>query len=105
MEQAKVAHRLLAQDIRARLAVDGETHQTASRSFQLGQPVKIALCGDTWTAGLRFAIGAPTISQVVFDYTRGERWTDRVECELADVKDALAKLALIVERIDLDASS
>ena len=105
MEQAKVAHRLLAQDIRARLAVDDETHQSASRSFQLGQPVKISLCGDTWTAGLRFAIGAPTISQVVFDYTRGERWIDRVECELADVKDALAKLALIVERVDLDTAS
>jgi hypothetical protein len=103
LEQAKVVHRLLAQDIRTRLDVDGEIHQTASRSFQLGQPVKIALTGETWTAGLRFAIGAPTISQVVFDYTRGERWVDRVECELADVKDALAKLALIVERIDLDA--
>ena len=104
LEQATVVHRLLAQDIRAHLDVDGEVHQTASRSFQLGQPVKIALEGDRWTAGLRFAIGATTISQVVFDYTRGERWTDRVECELADVKDALAKLALIVERVDLDAS-
>ena len=40
----------------------------------------------------------------MFDYTRGESWTDRVECELADIRDGLAKLALIVERIDLDAA-
>jgi hypothetical protein len=105
MDQAKVAHRLLAQDAREHLDVDGVVHQLASRSFQFGQPVKIALEGDTWTAGLRIAIGATTISQVVFDYTRGESWTDRVECELADIRDGLAKLALIVERVDLDASS
>jgi sphinganine-1-phosphate aldolase len=103
LEQAEVAHRLLAQDARSRLEADGDPHHTASRSFHLGQPVKIAREGDGWLAGLRFAIGAPTISQVVFDHTRGERWTDRVGRELADIKDALAKLALIVERVDLDA--
>jgi len=104
MEQAKVAHRLLAQDARGQLEVDGEVHQSASRSFQLGQPVKIAPEGATWIAGLRIAIGATTISQVVFDYTRGESWTDRVECELADIRDGLAKLLLIVERVDLGGS-
>jgi hypothetical protein len=104
MDQAKVAHRLLAQDVRQLLEADGEVHQSASRSFQMGQPVKISVDGNTWNAGLRIAIGATTISQVVFDYTRGESWTDRVECELADIRDGLAKLALIVERIDLDAS-
>jgi hypothetical protein len=104
LAQAQVAHRLLARDAREYLDVDGEVHRTTSRSFQLGQPVKIALEGSEWIAGLRLAIGATTISQIVFDYTRGERWTDRVEYELADVKDALAKLALIVERVDLNAA-
>ncbi len=103
-DQAKVAHRVLAQDARELLDVDGESNPLASRSYQLGQPVKIAQVGDTWIAGLRFAIGATTISQVVFDHTRGEHWTDRIERELADVKDALTKLALITERVDLGAS-
>jgi hypothetical protein len=102
LEQAKVVHRLLAQDARAELGTDSEVDPTASRSFQLGQPVKIARNGEAWIAGLRFAIGATTISRVVFDHTLGEEWTDRVERELSDVKDALTKLALILERVDLD---
>lgn len=100
-DQAKRVHHLLGRDVAELLGVDGDSHPVASRSFHLGQPVKIARVGDRWTAGLRIAVGAVTISQVVFDHTRGERWTDRIDRELADVKDALAKLALILERIDL----
>ena len=73
LEQATVAHRLLTHDIQEHLGVDRDVQHTASRSFQLGQPVKIAWAGDHWTAGLRFAIGATTISQIVLHHTGRKR--------------------------------
>ena len=101
-DQAKMAQQLLTLDVGDRLGMADEAPQVARRSFQLGQPVEIALQGDRWIAGLRFAIGATTISRIVFDYTRGESSTDRVKLELAEIQDALAKLGLIVEQIDLE---
>ena len=42
------------------------------------------------------------MSTVVFDFTRGERWEDRIASELASVSQALDKLAFILDTVDLD---
>lgn len=95
--QADQVYRLLARDMSGLPVND----PVLSRTFQLGQAVKISRRDGAWVAGLRVAIGAPTISQVVFDHTRGRTWTERVDRCLADVADALRKLDLIVQHVDL----
>jgi hypothetical protein len=102
MDEARVAHRLLAQDLHARIPSDDAV---LGRTFQLGQPVRIYRRDDVWIGGLRLAIGAPTVSEIVFDHTRGRVWTERIERTLADSADALHKLALIVQHLDLRAST
>ena len=97
-QEVGLAHRLLAQEVTPLLDTDEDVHRSVRRSFQLGQPVKLVRRGDGWLAGLRIAIGATTVSQAVFDHTSGDHWSDRVESVLADVRDALAKLALIAGR-------
>ena len=99
-DQARLVHRLLSEDISAQVGPEGT--QLAARCFHLGQPVRIARTGDRWISALRFAIGATTVSTVVFDFTRGERWEDRIATELASISQALDKLALILEAVDLD---
>ncbi|NDL55477.1 hypothetical protein [Phytoactinopolyspora mesophila] len=99
MDEARVAHRLLAQDLHDRVPADDSV---LGRTFQLGQPVRIYRHDDEWIGGLRIAIGAPTVSEVVFDHTRGRVWTERIERILADSTDALHKLGLIVRHLDLD---
>ncbi|NED94089.1 hypothetical protein G1H11_02065 [Phytoactinopolyspora alkaliphila] len=99
MEQAKVVHRLLSQDLRDIVPVN---EPVLRRTFQLGQPVRILRRGDAWLAGLRLAVGAPTVSEIVFDHTRGRVWTERLERTLADSADALRKLGLILEHLDLE---
>ena len=100
-EAARLAQRLVARDLTGRLRdddVDALPHQVAARSFHLGQPVRLYRRGDGWIAGLRIAVGAPTVSQIVFDHTRGATWTDRIEVVLSDMRDSLEKLALVVAR-------
>jgi hypothetical protein len=65
-------------------------------SFFLGQPVRVPTRAGRVAGALRFAVGAPTVSRVVFDHTRGRTWEDRLAAELADVKRALGKLAVLV---------
>jgi hypothetical protein len=102
MEQAKVVHRLLSRDLSGLVPLD---EPVLRRTFQLGQPVKIRRRGDEWLGGLRLAVGAPTVSEIVFDHTRGRVWTERIERTLADSTDALRKLGLILEHVDLEAVS
>jgi hypothetical protein len=102
-DEASAVHRLLGRDI-SHLLDSGED-KLATRCFYLGQPVKVVRDGAHWLSALRFAIGAPTISQVVFDYTRGETWSDRIERELSDVSEALDKLAMILRSVDLRAAA
>jgi hypothetical protein len=69
--------------------------QVLRQSFHLGQPVPIDQ-GEWGVAGaLRIAIGAPTLSQIVFDVSRGENWRERLDNELADIDAAVEKLALL----------
>lgn len=95
--QADNVCRLLARDMSA-LPVDDPV---LSRTFQLGQAVRIWRRDDDWVAGLRVAVGAPTISEVVFDHTRGRTWTERVDRWLADFAEALRKLEVIVNQVNL----
>lgn len=98
LEEGKAAYRLLARDLRGVLPV---ADPVLGRAYQLGQPVKLYREGEAWIGGLRVAIGAPTVSEVVFDYTRGRLWTERIDRTLADVSDALRKLGMVVEHVDL----
>jgi hypothetical protein len=110
MDQAKVAQTLLGRDLTSELAAVPGAHQVKARSFHVGQPVKVwreqrdssaPARSGRWIGALRLAIGAPTVSQVVFDHTRGATWTDRIALELSDVRDALDKLRLVVDHLPL----
>lgn len=101
VDQARCAQTLLGRDLTAALAAVPGAHQVAARSFHVGQPVRVRREGDRWIGALRLAIGAPTVSQVVFDHTRGATWTDRIELELSDVRDALDKLRMVVDHLPL----
>lgn len=100
LDEVGAAHRLLRRDLSPFLDAR-DAPALATRTFHLGQPVKVVRDGERWTAGLRFALGAPTISQIVFDHTRGPHWSDRIRREVSEIDEALAKLALITQRIDL----
>lgn len=99
MEAAKRVHLLLVEDLADEeygfVSDDPSSRKVVHQSFHLGQPVLINL-GDGNTAGaLRVAIGAPTLSQIVFDVSRGKNWRDRLDLELADLQGAINKLARI----------
>lgn len=96
MEHARKANRLLGTDLSSDPAMADDP--VAGRIYYLGQPVRVRRMGSDWLGGLRIAIGAPTISQVVFDHTRGDHWTERIEREIADVSDSLRKLALVTDQ-------
>ncbi len=98
-DDAKAAQHLLAHDLTTTLSSEGVHHQVACRSFHIGQPVRLHRVEGRWMAGLRLAIGAATLSQIVFDHTRGASWQDRIERELSDVRDALDKLALVTAHV------
>lgn len=100
MDECDAVHQLLAQDLHAMVPADDAVLR---RTFQLGRPVKIYPDGDGWIGGLRVAIGAPTVSAIVFDHTRARTWIERVDRTLADVSDALRKLELVVQHLDLRA--
>jgi hypothetical protein len=101
MDQAKVAQALLGRDLTSALADVPGAHQVKARSFHVGQPVRVWRENGRWIGALRLAIGAPTVSQVVFDHTRGATWIDRIALELSDVRDALDKLRLVVDYLPL----
>lgn len=73
-----------------------ESAGIGKQSFFLGQAVRVPSGSGRVVGALRVAIGAPTVSRVVFDHTRGRTWEERLAQELADVKRALGKLALVV---------
>ncbi|WP_129662630.1 hypothetical protein [Phytoactinopolyspora endophytica] len=102
MSQGRRVYRLLAQDLRGMMPSDDAV---LGRTFQLGQPVKIYQQDGEWVGGLRVAIGAATVSEIVFDHTRGRLWIERIDRTLADVADALRKLGLILKHVDLDGGS
>lgn len=99
MAAARRVHRLLAEDVADRLGVEGDERRLAQQRFHLGQPVPVG-AGEDPAGALRVAVGAPTLSQIVFDHTRGETWVDRVERELRDVRSAIDKVTLVVGRLD-----
>jgi hypothetical protein len=98
MTQARAAHRLLPEDLASRLPATAtiEERSLAGRLFQVGQPVAIGT-GDRERGALRIAIGAPNISRVVFDHIRGRNWRERLDREVADAADAIAKLGVIAK--------
>ncbi|NEE01441.1 hypothetical protein [Phytoactinopolyspora halotolerans] len=102
MGQGRKVYRMLAQDLRGLVPSDDAV---LGRTFQLGQPVRIHQQDGEWIGGLRVAIGATTVSEIVFDHTRGRLWIERVDRTLADVADALRKLGLILQHVDLDGGS
>jgi hypothetical protein len=96
-EEARLLNQLLNRDLSESLPHGAETEDPwlAAQIVHLGQPVKIAKTGDHWSGGLRIAIGAPMLSRIAGDYTRGRGWRDRVERELRDVEVALRKTSWI----------
>lgn len=99
VDEGRSAYLLLSKDLKGIIPVDDAV---VSRTFQLGQPVKIYRRGDGWIGALRVAIGAATVSEIVFDYRRGRTWIERIDRTLADVDDALRKLQLIVKYVNLE---
>lgn len=98
LDSTRLIHRLLAEDVADELGVDGVDRSLAQQRFHLGQPVPLELKGGL-AGGLRIAVGAPTLSQIVFDHTRGRTWVDRVERELRDVRAAVKKVALLARGV------
>jgi hypothetical protein len=98
METARAIQRLLPEDLAARLpaAATAEERSLAGRSFQVGQPVAVGV-GPFECGALRVAVGAPTISRIVFDTTRGRSWRERLDREVADAADAIAKVVLLAK--------
>ena len=82
-----------------------ESAGIGQHSFFLGQAVRVRVRGGGVAGALRVAVGAPTISRVVFDHTRGRTWDERLAAELADVKRALSKLAFVVAHWDRQSSA
>ncbi len=74
--------------------VDAASRAVLGRQIELGQPVRLGPPTSD-LAALRLAYGAPTLSRVVFDHTRGPDWRTRLDRELLDTRDALLKLSLI----------
>lgn len=102
VDQCDVVHERLAQDLHDVIPAE---EAVLRRTFQLGRPVKIYQREGEWIGGLRLAIGAPTVSEIVFDHTKARTWTERIDRTLADIADALRKLELIVQYLDLDIDS
>lgn len=91
--ETREVYSLLGRDLSGKLGPSEPA--VLHRAFQLGQPVKVKYEGDQVFGALRIAIGAPTISRVLFDPTRGSTWMDRLNAELGDVRAAVEKLSLI----------
>jgi hypothetical protein len=99
MEEAKRVHLLLAEDLADEqrfVTDDPSSRQILHQAFHLGQPVLINQAEGNPAGALRVAIGAPTLSQIVFDVSRGKNWRDRLDLELADLQGAINKLARLV---------
>jgi hypothetical protein len=99
VDEARALQHWLARDPSPLVGPLDESHQVARRSFHLGQPVVLYREGEREVAGLRLAIGAATVSRIVFDHTRGACWADRAASELADMRDALDKLAFVLPHV------
>ncbi len=102
MEAAKEIHKMLVWDVSGEhgLASGLGSRQLARQPFHLGQPVAIGQPGRRVGGALRIAIGAPTLSQIVFDVSRGHNWMDRLDLEIADVQAAIEKIGVIVRESD-----
>jgi hypothetical protein len=99
MDDAKRVHLLLAEDLADEelfVTDDPSSRQILHQAFHLGQPVLINQAEGNPAGALRVAIGAPTLSQIVFDVSRGKNWRDRLDLELADLQGAINKLARLV---------
>jgi hypothetical protein len=98
-----LVHRLVRIDLRDELSptLDRATRELAGREFDLGQPVRVGGSDDDPLVALRIAFGAPTLTRIVFDHTRGRDWRARLEREVADARDALAKVALVVDHLEV----
>jgi len=98
LEAAREIHKMLVWDVSGQQGPTSAlgSRQLARQPFHLGQPVAIAEQGGRVGGALRIAIGAPTLSQIVFDVTRGHNWMDRLELEIADVQAAIEKIGVII---------
>lgn len=101
VDAAKRLQRLVSTDLTEAMPgdKDGDSRRLARQTFQFGQPVPISRSGRAPGGGLRLAIGAPTLYQIIFDHTRGLTWRARVERELNDIQGAFDKVALVLERM------
>jgi hypothetical protein len=106
MEEARRVHLLLAIDLTddtfGFVSHDPSSRQVVRQSFHLGQPVAINQGHGRVAGALRVAIGAPTLSQIVFDVTRGQNWRDRLDLELADIQGAVNKIAHLLGTVALE---
>lgn len=106
MEEARRVHLLLAMDLTddtsGFVSHDPSSRQVVRQSFHLGQPVAVNQGHGRVAGALRVAIGAPTLSQIVFDVTRGQNWRNRLDLELADIQGAVNKIAYLLGTVALE---
>ncbi len=95
MEPARRLQRTLQRDLSAELT-DEASARAARSEVYLGQPVAIGPGPDGPVGALRFALGAPTVSDIVFGHHWGPSWQARLARAVDDVQLALEKIDLVV---------
>jgi hypothetical protein len=100
IDAARQLQRTLQRDLS--VEVDGAASPRVARSeVYLGQPVAIGSGPEGAVGGLRFALGAPTVSDIVFGHHWGPSWQARLARAVDDVQLALEKIDLVVESTTL----
>jgi hypothetical protein len=100
IDAARRLQRTLQRDLS--VEVDGAASPRVARSeVYLGQPVAIGSGPEGAVGGLRFALGAPTVSDIVFGHHWGPSWQARLARAVDDVQLALEKIDLVVESTTL----
>ncbi len=92
--------RTLQRDLSAEIDGDGSPRVARSEVY-LGQPVAIGSGPEGAVGGLRFALGAPTVSDIVFGHHWGPSWQARLARAVDDAQLALEKIDLVVESTTL----
>ncbi len=95
IDAARRLQRTLQRDLSDEM--DGDASPRVARSeVYLGQPVGIGSGPEGTVGGLRFALGAPTVSDIVFGHHWGPSWQARLDRAVDDVQLALEKIDLVV---------
>ena len=100
VDAARRLQRALQRDLSDEM--DGDASPRVARSeVYLGQPVGIGSGPEGAIGGLRFALGAPTVSDIVFGHHWGPSWQARLDRAVDDVQLALEKIDLVLESTPL----